>query len=97
MTETMSVLTPGFIELKNKRQTVCLSQQANSLLYEFGVSIMAISPELLEILRCPKCKSKIELKADQSGLKCTNSECSLVYPIRDEIPVMLVDEATVEK
>ena len=58
---------------------------------------MAISPELLEILRCPKCKSKVELKPDESGLKCTNAECALVYPIRDEIPVMLVEEAAVEK
>ena len=58
--------------------------------------IMAISLELLEILRCPKCKSTVELKIDQSGLKCTNPECSLVYPIRDEIPVMLIDEASVE-
>ncbi len=54
---------------------------------------MAISPELLEILVCPKCKSKVELTADQSGLRCTNAECRLVYPIRDEIPVMLVEEA----
>lgn len=58
---------------------------------------MAISSELLEILRCPKCKSKVEVKPDESGLKCTNSECALVYPIRDEIPVMLVEEATVEQ
>jgi len=58
---------------------------------------MAISPELLEILRCPKCKSKVELKPDGSGLKCVNHECALVYPVRDDIPVMLVDEATVEK
>ena len=58
---------------------------------------MAISPELLEILRCPKCKSKVELKTGESGLKCTNHECALVYPIRDEIPVMLVEEAAVEK
>ncbi len=58
---------------------------------------MAISPELLEILRCPKCKSKVESKPAQSGLKCTNHECALVYPIRDEIPVMLIEEATVEK
>ncbi len=58
---------------------------------------MAISPELLEILRCPKCKSKVEIKSDQSGLKCTNLECALVYPIRDEIPVMLVEEATTDK
>ena len=58
---------------------------------------MSLSPELLEILRCPKCKSKVEVKSDESGLKCTNSECALVYPIRDEIPVMLVEEASVEK
>ena len=58
---------------------------------------MAISPELLEILLCPKCRSKVEMKPDQSGLKCVNPECSLVYPIRDEIPVMLIDEAKVEK
>ncbi len=58
---------------------------------------MALSPELLEILRCPKCRSEVALKEDQTALKCTNAECSLVYPIRDDIPVMLVDEATVEK
>ncbi|HBR57987.1 MAG TPA: hypothetical protein DEA22_11060 [Blastocatellia bacterium] len=58
---------------------------------------MAFSPELLEILRCPQCKSKVELKPDESALKCVNPECSLVYPIKDGIPVMLVDEATVEK
>jgi uncharacterized protein YbaR (Trm112 family) len=58
---------------------------------------MAISPELLEILRCPKCKSKVKLKPDGSGLKCIDPECSLVYPVRDDIPVMLVDEAKVEK
>lgn len=58
---------------------------------------MAVSPELLEILRCPKCKSTVEPKADGSSLKCTNAECSLVYPVKDDIPVMLVEEATVEK
>lgn len=57
---------------------------------------MAISPELLEILRCPKCKSKLQIKPDQSSLKCVNSECGLIYPIRDDIPVMLIEEATTE-
>lgn len=57
---------------------------------------MAISPELLKILRCPKCKSEVEEKADGSALKCTNPECRLVYPIRENIPVMLVEEAKVE-
>jgi uncharacterized protein YbaR (Trm112 family) len=56
---------------------------------------MAISKELLEILVCPLCKAVVELKADHSGLKCV--ECRRVYPIRDEIPVMLVDEAKVEE
>jgi uncharacterized protein YbaR (Trm112 family) len=55
---------------------------------------MAISQDLLEILACPACKGKVELKPDASGLKCI--ECRRVYPVRDDIPVMLVDEATIE-
>ena len=55
---------------------------------------MAISEDLLEILACPACKSKVELKEDGSSLKCV--ECRRVYPIRDDIPVMLIDEATIE-
>ena len=55
---------------------------------------MAINQDLLEILSCPACKAKVELKADGSGLKC--AECKRVYPIRDDIPVMLVDAALVE-
>ena len=58
---------------------------------------MAISSELLEILVCPKCKSKVELNMDSTGLKCTNPGCALVYPIREDIPLMLVEEAKVEK
>jgi uncharacterized protein YbaR (Trm112 family) len=56
---------------------------------------MAISKELLEILVCPLCKAQVEMKPDQSGLKCV--ECKRVYPIRDDIPVMLVDEARIEE
>jgi hypothetical protein len=55
---------------------------------------MAISKDLLEILVCPLCKTALELKQDGSGLKCV--QCKRVYPIRDDIPVMLVDEARVE-
>jgi len=55
---------------------------------------MAISQELLEILVCPQCKAPVHLKPDQSGLKC--EKCHRVYPIKDDIPVMLVDEATIE-
>ncbi len=52
---------------------------------------MAISQDLLEILACPACKAKVELKPDGSALKCV--DCRRVYPIRDDIPVMLIDEA----
>jgi uncharacterized protein YbaR (Trm112 family) len=55
---------------------------------------MAVSQDLLEILACPACKANVELKPDGSALKCV--ECNRVYPIRDDIPVMLIDEATIE-
>jgi uncharacterized protein YbaR (Trm112 family) len=55
---------------------------------------MAISKELLEILVCPLCKAALELKPGGTGLKCV--ECKRVYPIRDDIPVMLIDEARIE-
>ncbi|HEY6401526.1 MAG TPA: Trm112 family protein, partial [Blastocatellia bacterium] len=57
--------------------------------------IMSVSPDLLEILRCPACKSKVEMKPDGGGLKCVS--CRRVYPIRDELPIMLVDEAVIEE
>jgi len=54
---------------------------------------VAISKELLDILVCPQCKTPVTLTADSSGLKCAT--CRRVYPIRDEIPVMLLEEAKV--
>ncbi len=55
---------------------------------------MAISSDLLEILICPACRAKVELRADNSGLRCVS--CHRLYPIRDEIPVMLIDEARID-
>ena len=55
---------------------------------------MTIDKELLEILACPLCKEEVQPTPDGSGLKCV--KCGRIYPIRDGIPVMLVDEATVE-
>ena len=52
---------------------------------------MAISSDLLEILACPKCKGEIRLTPAQAGLVC--DACKLMYPIKDDIPVMLIDEA----
>ncbi len=56
---------------------------------------MAVSKDLLEILVCPLCKAPVELLQDQNGLKCV--QCKRVYPIRDDIPVMLIDEARIEE
>ena len=58
-------------------------------------TVMAIPKELLEILVCPVCKTPVKLTPDNSGLKC--GTCHRVYPVRDEIPVMLPEEAVVEK
>ena len=52
---------------------------------------MSLSPQLLEILVCPKCKGPLEYRRDESALVCAS--CRLSYPIRDDIPVMLIDEA----
>ena len=52
---------------------------------------MAISPELLDILACPKCKGDIRLNDAEDGLIC--DQCKLMYEIRDDIPIMLIDEA----
>ena len=55
---------------------------------------MALDPQLLEILACPVCKEDVKLTADDKGLKCV--KCNRVYPIKDGIPVMLIDEATID-
>jgi uncharacterized protein len=55
---------------------------------------MAVNPELLEILVCPACKTPVSLIKNGTALKC--GTCHRVYPIVDDIPVMLIDEAKVE-
>ena len=55
---------------------------------------MAIHPDLLEILACPVCKTPVALVSGGTGLRC--AQCKRVYPVRDDIPIMLPEEATVE-
>ncbi len=54
---------------------------------------MTIPKYALDILVCPVCKARVELLSDGSGLKCVS--CRRVYPVRDEIPVMLPEEAKI--
>jgi uncharacterized protein len=52
---------------------------------------MALNSELLEILACPQCKGEIRLNSTEDGLIC--DRCQLLYEIKDDIPIMLVDQA----
>jgi uncharacterized protein len=54
---------------------------------------MELPKYALDILVCPVCKTRVELLSDGSGLKCVS--CRRVYPVRDEIPVMLPEEAKI--
>lgn len=53
-----------------------------------------IPADLLEILVCPLCKAPVALVHQNTGLRC--NQCRRVYPIRDNIPVMLINEAKIE-
>lgn len=53
---------------------------------------MGISEDLLKILACPKCKGEVVLNEAEDGLIC--SACQLLYEVREDIPNMLIDEAT---
>jgi uncharacterized protein YbaR (Trm112 family) len=50
-----------------------------------------IKKELLEILACPQCKGPVEFNLEQKGIICRS--CRLLFEIRDDIPIMLIDEA----
>ena len=52
-----------------------------------------VSQELLDILVCPHCKTKV-LSLEDKWLVCQNAECRRKYPIKDDIPVMLIEEGT---
>lgn len=53
---------------------------------------MSLSPQLLAILVCPRCKGEVEYHERESSIICR--ACALRYPVRDDIPIMLVDEAS---
>jgi len=53
---------------------------------------MSLSPQLLAILVCPKCKGVLDYREQETSLVCP--ACKLRYPVRDDIPIMLIDEAS---
>jgi uncharacterized protein len=57
-------------------------------------AIVMITKELRDILVCPACKQALEYRESPESLRCT--QCHRVYAVKDDIPIMLVDESTVE-
>ena len=53
---------------------------------------MTLSQQLLNILVCPKCKGEVEYRESEASIVC--HQCRLRYPVRDDIPIMLIDEAS---
>ena len=53
---------------------------------------MTLSPQLLAVLACPKCRGELEYREAESSLACPR--CRLRYAVRDDIPIMLLDEAS---
>jgi uncharacterized protein len=54
---------------------------------------MELPKYVLDILVCPVCRTRVELLSDGTGLKCVS--CLRIYPVRDDIPVMLPEEAKI--
>jgi uncharacterized protein YbaR (Trm112 family) len=54
---------------------------------------MPLDAGLLEILACPACHAPLQLQEEDTELVCTGQDCGLAYPVRDGIPVLLIDEA----
>lgn len=52
---------------------------------------MSLPPQLLAVLVCPKCKGELEYRETEESLVC--HACRLRYPVREDIPIMLIDEA----
>jgi uncharacterized protein YbaR (Trm112 family) len=60
---------------------------------QYNAAVM-IAKDLLEILVCPACKQPLEYRESPESLKCR--QCRRVYPVKGDIPIMLIDEATIE-
>lgn len=52
-----------------------------------------LAPDLLEILACPNCHGSLAVDHDREELVCSAPDCRLAYPVRDGIPVLLIDDA----
>ena len=71
--------------------TLCLGGE---LFFVWRTMLVMIAKDLLEILICPACRQALEYRQNPESLKC--KQCHRIYAVKDDIPIMLVDEATIE-
>jgi uncharacterized protein YbaR (Trm112 family) len=88
----VGILAPNKFYRKRRDQSAVSSSPAFPPI-SYNAQIM-LSKELLEILVCPACKQELEYRQSPESLKC--KQCHRVYSVKDDIPIMLIDEATVE-
>ncbi|MDO4783805.1 MAG: Trm112 family protein [Propionibacteriaceae bacterium] len=55
--------------------------------------IAELSPAFLAIAACPACRTRFAVDYEANELVCTNPACGLAYPVRDGIPILLIDQA----
>jgi uncharacterized protein YbaR (Trm112 family) len=80
--------------IMHARAPVRLAPTLTGSLGGVSLTLAMIDKEFLDILACPVCKTPVTLVKEGTALKC--GQCHRVYPIRDDIPVMLIDQATIE-
>jgi uncharacterized protein YbaR (Trm112 family) len=70
-----------------------LSSSSARVFFQRVETVMPIPKEVLAMLACPACKKPVHPLPDESGYKC--EACKRLYPVRDDIPVMLIEEAII--
>src|SRR5580700_6746030 len=83
----------GFRASARKSYTDGPAERRRGFDFEYNAPVM-IAKDLLEILVCPACKQALEYRENPESLKC--KQCHRVYAVKDDIPIMLVDEAKIE-
>ena len=73
--------------------SLCAPVTRRLIVLSYNAQVM-IAKDLLEMLVCPACKRALEYRQNPESLKCT--QCHRVYVVKDDIPIMLIDEATIE-
>ncbi|MGA7970081.1 MAG: Trm112 family protein [Terriglobales bacterium] len=83
-----------FYRIVQSHRSICYCGYAANWARRYNTNVM-VPQDLLDMLVCPVCKTPVALVNNDTSLKC--GQCCRVYPIQDDIPIMLVDSAKIEK